>query len=75
MEISGGIFFGSDVENKNYNFMKNVLSKLPDKEKITFLNEQLDSIVSQKKCGLLLASDPGWNLSLDILSVIIFTFF
>ena len=26
------VFFGSDVENKNYNFMKNVLSKLPDKE-------------------------------------------
>ena len=37
------VFFGSDVANKNYNFMKNVLSKLPDKEKITVINPPKDT--------------------------------
>ena len=27
-------FFGSDVANKNYNFMKNVLSQLPNKKRL-----------------------------------------
>ena len=37
------VFFGSDVENKNYNFMKSVLSKLPDKENITVINPPKDT--------------------------------
>ncbi len=32
------VFFGSDVANKNYNFMKNVLSQLPNKNKVTVIN-------------------------------------
>ena len=32
------VFFGSNVPNKNYNFMKNVLSKLPNKNMITVIN-------------------------------------
>tara|TARA_B100000941_G_scaffold284858_1_gene256143 strand:+ start:25 stop:984 length:960 start_codon:yes stop_codon:yes gene_type:complete len=32
------VFFGSDVANKNYIFMKNVLSKLPNKKGVTVIN-------------------------------------
>ena len=36
------VFFGSDVANKNYNFMKNVLSQLPNKNKVTVINPPRD---------------------------------
>ena len=36
------VFFGSDVENKNYIFMKNVLSKLPNKKEVTVINPPED---------------------------------
>jgi len=36
------VFFGSDVANKNYTFMKNVLNQLPNKKKVTVINPPRD---------------------------------
>lgn len=32
------VFFGSEVLNKNYNFMKSVLNSIPDKKRVTVIN-------------------------------------